>query len=123
MRFLSNAIVSTRDAKTRELSLISRYLIAHEGIYGLCLGTICLHGLLPREQQVSRSMAIQLAFELLDMSVDDLHDILLADWHLEDIAGLAHAHVGEHSVQDLVSLGDRALDQTRLVYPDCFYRE
>ena len=93
MRFLSNAIVSTRDAKTRELSPISRYLVTHEGIYVLCLGTIYLH------------------------------DILLANRHLEDIAGLARAHVGEHSVQDLVSLGDRALDQTRLVYRDCFYRE
>ena len=121
LRFLSNAMVSTRDAKTRELSTIGRYLMAHEGIYALCLGTVYLHGLLPREQQGSRAMAIQLAFELLDMTVDDLQDMLLANRHLEDIAGLAKAHVAEHSVQDLVALGDRALDQARLVYPDCFY--
>ena len=38
LRFLSNAIVSLRDAKTPELSPIGRYLIAHEGIYALCLG-------------------------------------------------------------------------------------
>jgi hypothetical protein len=44
LRFLSNAMVSTRDAKTRELSTIGRYLMAHEGIYALCLGTIYLHG-------------------------------------------------------------------------------
>ena len=42
LRFLSNAMVSTRDAKTRELSPIGRYLMAHEGIYALCLGTIYL---------------------------------------------------------------------------------
>ena len=121
LRFLSNAMVSTRDSKTRELSPIGRYLMAHEGIYALCLGTIYLHGLLPREQEGSRAMALQLAFELLDMTVDDLHNMLLANRHLEEIAGLAKAHVGEHSVQDLVALGDRALDQARLVYPDCFY--
>ncbi len=121
LRFLSNAIVSTRDAKTRELSPIGRYLMAHEGIYALCLGTIYLHGLLPREQEGSRAMAIQLAFELLDMTVNDLHDMLIANRHLEEIAGLAHATVGERNVQDLVALGDRALDQARLVYPDCFY--
>ena len=121
LRFLSNAMVSTRNAKTRALSPIGRYLMAHEGIYALSLGTIYLHGLLPREQPGSRAMALQLAFELLDMTVDDLHHMLLANRYLEEIAGLAHAHVAEHSVQDLVALGDRALDQARLVYPDCFY--
>jgi hypothetical protein len=121
LRFLSNAIVSTRDAKTRELSPVGRYFMAHEGIYALCLGTIYLHGLLPREQQGSRAMALQLAFELLDMTVDDLHNMLLANRHLEEIAGLAHAAVAEHDVKDLVAMGDRALDQARLVYPDCFY--
>lgn len=121
LRFISNAIVSTRDAKTRSLSPVGRYLMAHEGLYALCLGTIYLHGLLPREQEGSRAMAIQLAFGLLDMTVQDLHLILAANRHLEEIAGLAHATVGEHTVQDLVGLGDRALDQARLVYPDCFY--
>ena len=89
LRFLSNAMVSTRDAKTRELSPVGRYLMAHEGIYALCLGTIYLHGLLPREQEGSRAMALQLAFELLDMTVDDLHNMLLANRHLEAIA---HPH-------------------------------
>lgn len=121
LRFLSNAIVSLRDAKTGELSPIGRYLMAHEGIYALCLGTVYLHGLLPREQEGSRAMAIQLAFELLDMTVQDLHQILAANRHLEKIAGVAHANVGEPSVQDLLGLGHRALDQARLVYPDCFY--
>ncbi len=121
LRFFSNALVSTRDAKTRELSPIGRYLIAHEGIYALCLGTIYLHGLLPREQEGSRAIAIQLAFELLDMTVHDLHQILLANRHLEEITGLAQAVVCEHSVRDLVALGDRALAQARLGYPDCFY--
>jgi hypothetical protein len=121
LRFLSNALVSSRDAKTRELSPIGRYLMAHEGIYALCLGTIYLHGMLPREHERSRAMAIQLAFELLDMTVHDLHQVLYANRHLEEIAGLAHATVGEHNVQELVALGERALDQARLVYPDCFY--
>lgn len=121
LRFLSNATVSARDAKTSALSPIGRYLMAHEGIYALCLGTIYLHGLLPREQEGSRAMAIQLAFELLDMTVTDLHDMLLANRHLEEIAGLAHAPVSEHKVRELLDLGDRALDQARLVYPDCFY--
>jgi len=121
LRFISNAIVSLRDAKTPELSPIGRYLIAHEGIYALCLGTIYLHGVLPREQEGSRAMAIQLAFELLDMTVADLHQILRANRHLEDIAGRASAPFVEHSVLDLVALGERALDQARRVYPDCFF--
>ncbi|MES2947217.1 MAG: hypothetical protein V4858_01635 [Pseudomonadota bacterium] len=121
LRFISNALVSLRDAKTRELSPAGRYLMAHEGVYALCLGTIYLHGMLPREQEGSRAMAIQLAFELLDMTVHDLHQILYANRHLEEIAGLAHATLGEHSVQEVIALGDRALGQARLVYPDCFY--
>lgn len=56
LRFLSNAIVSLRDAKTTELSSVGRYLIAHEGIYALCLGTIYLHGLLPRKQEGSHAI-------------------------------------------------------------------
>lgn len=121
LRFLSNALVSLRDAKTPELSVIGRYLIAHEGIYALCLGTLYLHGVLPRQQDGSRAMAIQLAFELLDMTVQDLHQILAANRHLEEIAGLAHAPLAEHCVHDLVALGDRAMGQARLVYPDCFF--
>jgi hypothetical protein len=121
LRFLSNAIVSLRDAKTPELSPIGRYLIAHEGVYALCLGTIYLHGVLPREQEGSRAMAIQLAFELLDMTVADLHQILFANRHLEDIAGRASAPLAESRVHDLVALGERALDQARRIYPDCFY--
>lgn len=121
LRFVSNALFSAQHAKTRGLSPISRYLMAHEGIYALSLGTIYLHGLLPREQEGNRAMAIQLAFELLDMTIQDLHTMLHANRHLEEITGLAHATVGEHTVRDLVALGDRALDQARLVYPDCFY--
>lgn len=121
LRFLSNAMVSLRDAKTTELSSVGRYLIAHEGIYALCLGTIYLHGLLPREQEGSRAMAIQLAFELLDMTVRDLHLILHANRHLEEFAGLSIAPLAQQQVQELVAVGDRALDQARLVYPDCFF--
>lgn len=121
LRFLSNAIVSLRDAKTPELSAIGRYLIAHEGIYALCLGTIYLHGMLPVHQEGSRAMAIQLAFELLDMTIQDLHKMLHANRHLEDIAGQASSPMDNSTVRDLVALGDRALDQARLVYPDCFF--
>jgi hypothetical protein len=120
LRFLSNALVSLRDAKTDTLSPIGRYLMAHEGIYALCLGTVYMHGLLPREQEGSRSMAIQLAFELLDMTIHDLHQMLHANRHLEEIAGLANAPLTVQTVKDLVALGDRALEQARLVYPDCF---
>jgi hypothetical protein len=120
LRFLSNAMLSLRDAKTPEFSPIGRYLIAHEGIYALCLGTIYLHGLLPREQEGSRAMAIQLAFELLNMTVQDLHRMLHANRHLEDITGVAGAPLALHTVQDLLALGERAVEQARLVYPDCF---
>lgn len=34
--------------------------------------------------------------------------------------GLSIAPLAQQQVQELVSLGDRALDQARLVYPDCF---
>ena len=121
LRFLSNAIVSLRDAATPALSPIGRYLIAHEGIYALCLGTIYLHGLLPKEREGSRAMALQLAFELLEMTIQDLHQVLSANRHLEqDIIGRPQANVSEHCVQDLVALGQRALGQSRLVFPDCF---
>ena len=121
LRFLSNAIVSLRDAKTPELSPIGRYLIAHEGIYALCLGSFSLHGVLPVHQEGSRAMAIQLAFELLDMTIQDLHRILHANRHLEDIAARPDAPMTNGAVRELVALGDRALDQARLVYPDCFF--
>jgi hypothetical protein len=121
LRFLSNAIVSLRDAKTPELSAIGRYLIAHEGIYALCLGTIYMHGLLPVHQEGSRAMAIQLAFELLDMTIADLHRILGANRHLEEIADRVNAPLELQAVYDLVALGDRALDQSRLIYPDYFF--
>jgi hypothetical protein len=121
MRFLSNAIVSLRDAKTPELSAIGRYLIAHEGIYALCLGTLYLHGVLPVHRESSRALAIQLAFELLDMTIADLHRILHANRHLEDIADQVNAPMSNGEVHELVALGDRALDQARLVYPDCFF--
>jgi hypothetical protein len=121
LRFLSNAIVSLRDAKTPELSPIGRYLIAHEGIYALCLGTIYLHGVLPVHQEGSRAMAIQLAFELLDMTIQDLHRMLHANRHLEDIAARPDSPMANGTVRELVALGDRALDQALLVYPDCFF--
>lgn len=120
LRFLSNALVSLRDAKTPELSTIGRYLMAHEGLYALCLGTIYLHGMLPREQEGSRAMAIQLAFELLDMTIHDLQQMLIANRHLEAIAGLPHAILADHALPDLMEMGDRALGQARLIYPDCF---
>ena len=121
LRFLSNAIVSLRDAKSDTASPISRrYLMAHEGIYALCLGTVYLHGLLPREQEGNRAMAIQLAFELLGMTINDLHQMLRANRHLEDIADLAIAPLTVRTVKDLVALGDRGLYQSRLMYPDCF---
>jgi hypothetical protein len=121
LRFLSNAVVSMRDAKTPELSPVGRYLIAHEGVYALCLGTLYLHGVLPREQEGSRAMALQLGFELLEMSVADLHQMLHANRHLEDIAMLPTAPISRQEVGDLVALGDRALEQTRNVFPDWFF--
>jgi len=54
------------------------------------LGTLYLHGVLPRQQEGSRTMAMQLAFELLDMTIQDLPQILAANRHLEDIAGQVH---------------------------------
>ena len=121
LRFLSNAMVSLRDAKTPQLSPIGRYLITHEGIYALCLGSLYLHGLLPVQREGSRALVLQLAFELLEMTIQDLHQILRANRHLEEnIVGQPSANVTEHCVQDLVGLGERALGQSRLIFPDCF---
>ncbi len=120
LRFVSNAMVALRDAKKTDLSPIGRYLIAHEGIFALCLGTLYLHGVLPRQSATSRTMAIQLAFELLDMTVHDLHHILSENRHLEAIADLPDAPMEEPQVRGLVAMGDRAMGQARLVYPDCF---
>jgi hypothetical protein len=121
LRFLSNAIVSMRDAKTHVLSPTGRYCIVHEGIYALCLGTIYVHGVLPVEREGSRAMAIQLAFELLEMTLQDLHRMLGANRHLEEMTQGPSVAVTEQTVVDLVALGDRALSQARLVYPDSFF--
>ena len=121
LRFVSNAMVSLRDAKTQEFSAIGRYLMTHEGIYALCLGTLYLYGLLPREHEGSRALTIQLAFEQLDMTVADLHHMLLENRHLEEVAGLPTANVPEERVRDLIALGERALAQSRLMYPDVHY--
>jgi hypothetical protein len=120
LRFLSNALFSLLNAKVDTVGPLGRYLMAHEGIYALSLGTVYLHGLLPCEQEGSRAIALQLAFELLDMTVYDLHQMLRANRHLEEIVGLSNAPLTVQAVKDLVALGDRALDQARLVYPDCF---
>ena len=90
LRFVSNAMVSLRDAKVAEFSAIGRYLMTHvEGIYALCLGTLYLYGLLPVNTKTAR-LTIQLAFEQLDMTVADLHHMLLENRHLEEVAGSAH---------------------------------
>mgnify|MGYP007125376620 FL=1 len=110
-----------RDAKTHLLSPTGRYCVAHEGIYALCLGTIYVHGMLPREREGSRAMAIQLAFELMEMTVQDLQRMLTANRHLEEMCERPSTAVTEQSVVDLVALGDRALSQARLIYPDSFF--
>jgi len=46
---------------------------------------------------------------------------LHANRHLEDIADQVLAPMTTGAVHDLVALGDRALDQARLIYPDCFF--
>ena len=112
--------MALRDAKTPELGPIGRYLIAHQGIYPLCLGTIYLHGLQPREREGSRAMAIQMAFELLELTMVELQQMMLANRVLEDIAGRANAPMAECTVWDLVALGERAVDQAKLTYPDYF---
>ena len=64
---------------------------------------------------------IQLAFELLELTIADLQQMLLANRLLEDIAGRANAPMAERTVKELVALGDRAGNQAKLIYPDSFF--
>lgn len=64
-------------------------------------------------------MAFQMAFELLELTMVELQQMLLANRVLEDIAGRANAPMAERTVWDLVALGERAVDQA-MTYPDYF---
>jgi hypothetical protein len=47
--------------------------------------------------------------------------MLSANRHLEEMTQGPSVAVSEQTVVDLVALGDRALSQARLVYPDSFF--
>ncbi|MCF8209331.1 MAG: hypothetical protein K9K38_08015 [Rhodoferax sp.] len=120
LRFLSNTVVFLGYAETPLLGRKKRYEMAHDGIYSLCLGAIYLQQLLPLDQDGNRSLVLQVAFELLELTVADLHRVLNADRRREEIACNPEAVVFENEVIEMVGMTSRALQQARRVYPDWF---
>ena len=120
LHFLSNAISALREAKQRKLSPCGRYLMAHDGIYALCLGSIYLHGVLPMGQDGHKALVLQLASEMLELPANDRHLILEATKHVAASSCDYQEPVDDQAVGELVALGNRAIIQARYVYPEWF---
>jgi hypothetical protein len=120
LEYLSNAVVFLGYAETPLLGRRKRYEMAHDGLYSLCLGTVFLQELLPLDQDGSRSLVLQLAFELLELTVADLHRVLNAEKRREEVLNNPEANVFEAEIIELVALNSRALQQARKVYPEWF---
>lgn len=120
LRFLSNAMGLMRDASNPDRTLMGRYTTAYEGIFSLCLGSLYLHGMLPLGKEGYRSLVIQLASEMLQLSTMDRDKIMNASTYLQLITCDCPEHVEEPVARDLAILGNRALDQAKRVYPDWF---
>jgi len=102
---LSNALTAQRSARTAELNLMERFVMAHEGIYALCLGVLYLHGVLPTGLVGHRALAIQVASELMGLPNRIRDQILYLNTHLELMAHGSTEPVEDQEIVDLVELG------------------
>lgn len=120
LRFATNAVQTLRNARQTDGNPLVQYTMAYEGVYALCLGSIYLHGLLPTGQARQRPLVIQLACDMLQLSIRDRDKILNASKYRELITCDAPEPVEDVVAQDMLALGSRTLAQARHAYPDWF---
>lgn len=120
LRYLSNAIAHLDSAKNPRLGRSMRLDLAHEAMYSLCKGAVYLQELLPLDQDGSRALILQVAFELLELTVVDLHRVLNAEFRREQIMFNPEAVIFENEIAEMVELTDKALEQAKKSYPDWF---
>lgn len=117
---LSNALTAQRSARTDELNLTERFVMAHEGIYALCLGVLYLHGVLPTGLVGHRALTIQVACELMGLPNRIRDQILYLNTHLELISHGSTEPVEDQEIVDLVELGQTTALQARYMFPEWF---
>jgi len=117
---LSNALTAQRSAHTAELNQIERFVMAHEGIYALCLGVLYLHGVLPTGLVGHRALAIQVTCELMGLPHRIKDQILYLNTHLELISHGSTEPVDDQEIVELVALGSKATVQARYMFPEWF---
>lgn len=117
---LSNALTAQRSACTDERNRMERFVMAHEGIYALCLGVLYLHGVLPTGLVGHRALAIQVACELMGLPHRITDQALYLNTHLELISHGSTEPVEDQEIVDLVALGHKAVVQARYMYPEWF---
>ncbi|NVO06165.1 MAG: hypothetical protein HXX19_09680 [Rhodoferax sp.] len=120
LKLLSNAVCNIRNARTPEFNALARFFMANEGIQSLCLGVTYMHGVLPTGLVGHRSMVVQVGCEMLHLPLPIRDQILYACAHQELITYGSTEPVEEADALHLVTLGDKAVEQARYVYPDWF---
>lgn len=120
VRFLSNAMFSLRQAQSPDRAPSGAYVIAHEGIYSLCLGSMYLHGLLPVGKEGQKELVVQLGCDMLLMPEPERDLILASRKLLSTTTTEAIDSIDTQDVHGLVHLGHKAIRHARRVYPDWF---
>ncbi|MGQ0712000.1 MAG: hypothetical protein ACT4NV_19900 [Rhodoferax sp.] len=120
LRFLSNATFSLQQARRVERSAAGRYVIAHEGIYALCLGTMYLHGMLPVGKEGQKELVVHWGCDRLLLPAPERNLIVDSRKLLYAIANDAADCIEDGEVRDLLGLGHKAMGHARRLYPDWF---
>jgi hypothetical protein len=79
-----------------------------------------IHGVLPTGLVGHRSMVVQVACEMLHLPLPIRDQIMYASAHQELITYGSTEPVEETDAMLLITLGDKAVEQARYVYPDWF---
>jgi len=120
VRFLSNAIFSLREARSPQRAPSGRYVIAHDGIYSLCLGSMYLHGLLPVGKEGQKELVVQLGLDMLKVPTPTRNLVLASRKLLVTTTTEAIDSIDDNDVRDLTHIGQLCIDRARRVYPDWF---
>lgn len=120
VRFLSNAIFSLREARSLQRAPSGRYVIAHEGIYSLCLGSMYLHGLLPVGKEGQKELVVQLGLDMLQVPASTRNLVLASRKLLTTTTTEAIDSIDDNDVRDLAHIGQLSLNRARRVYP-CWF--
>lgn len=120
LRFLSNAMFSLHQARGPERTPSGRYVIAHEGIYALCLGSMYLHGLLPVGKEGQKELVVQLGLDALLVPTPTRNLVLTSRKLLATATTQAIDSIDDADVRDLVAIGQFAVERARRIYPDWF---